>query len=196
MDERRSGSTRRGITRQEPADVLDPYAETNPERPGISKGGDTKMTIEKWSPFKEIETMRREMDKIWVELFPTGRKAEPAWRRPGEDKTTATPAIEIFETKTSVIVKAEMPGVKKEYIEISFLDDALSIKGELKPEEGLTDEDRRYSERDHTSYSRTIGIPFKVQPDRITASLKDGILSVDLPKVAQDEPRKITINVK
>lgn len=154
------------------------------------------MTIEKWSPFKEIESMRREMDKIWVELFPTGRKAEPSWRRPGTDKATATPMIEIYENKSSVIVKAEMPGVKKEDIEISFLDDALSIKGELKPEEGLALEDRRYSERDQASFSRTIGIPFKVCHDRITATLKDGILTVEMPKAAEDEPRKITINVK
>ncbi len=154
------------------------------------------MTIEKWNPFKEIETMRREMDKILVELFHAGRKAEPAWRRPGPDKATATPAIEIFDNKSSVIVRAEMPGVKKEDISISFLDDALSIKGELKPEEGLTDENRTYSERDYTSFARTIGIPFKVHPDRITASLKDGILTVDLPKVAEEEPRKITISVK
>lgn len=154
------------------------------------------MSIEKWSPFKEIESMRREMDKIWVELFPAGRKTEPAWRRPGPDKTVATPAIEIFETKTSVIVKAELPGVKKEDIEISFLDDALSIKGVIMPDEGLPEEDRRYSERDHASYSRTIGFPFKVYPDRITASVKDGILTVDLPKMTEDEPRKITINVK
>ncbi len=154
------------------------------------------MTIEKWSPFKEIESMRREMDKIWVELFPSGRTAEPSWRRPGPDKATATPAIEIFETGTSVIVKAEMPGVRKEDIEISFSDDALSIKGELKPEDGLTEENRRYSERDHTSFSRTIGIPFKVCHDRITATLKDGILTIDMPKAAEDGPRKITINVK
>lgn len=154
------------------------------------------MTIEKWSPFKEIETMRREMDKILVELFPSGRKAEPSWRRPGPDMATASPAIEIFDKKSSVVVRAEMPGVKKEDLEISFLDDALSIRGDLKPEEGLTEENRTYSERDYTSFSRTIAIPFKVHPDRITATLRDGILTIDLPKAAEEDHRKITINVK
>lgn len=152
------------------------------------------MTLERWNPFKELENMRRDMDRIWVELFPPKREA--AWRKPDGAKGTATPAIDIIDRDKEVLLKAEMPGVKKEDIEISYQDNTLSIKGEIKDDEEAGKENYSYSERDYRFYARAVSIPFKVRHDKITASLKDGVLSVHLPKLEEEQPKKITVNIQ
>lgn len=154
------------------------------------------MTLERWNPFKELESMRREMDRIWVELFPAQRRAEPSWRKPSGDKGTATPAIDIIDRPDEVLVKAELPGVKKEDIEISFQDSTLSIRGEIKEDEETKAENYSYSERDYRYYARAVAIPFKVSQDKISAALKDGILTIHLPKVQEEQAKKITVNVQ
>lgn len=151
------------------------------------------MALEKWNPLRELESMRREMDRIWEDLFPA-RRAEPARWKPSE-KGAATPAIDIIDKNNEVVVRAEMPGVKKEDIDISFQDNALTVKGEIKEDDGVKDENYAYSERNYRYYARSISIPFKVNPDRIKASLKDGLLTIQFPKAEELQPKKISVEV-
>lgn len=153
------------------------------------------MALEKWHPLKELETMRREMDRIWEDLFPGARRAETPWRRTGGEKGVACPAIDIIDRPGEVVVKAEMPGVAKDDIDISMQEKTLTIKGEIKEEKGAKEENYSYSERNYASYMRSIEIPFKITADKVSATLKDGILSIHLPKATEVLPKKITVEV-
>lgn len=153
------------------------------------------MPLDKWNPLKELDSMRREMDRIWEDLFPQ-RRAEAPWKRPvaAPDQATATPAIDILDRAAEIVVRAEMPGVKKDDIEISLQDGTLTIKGEIK-EEGQKEGNYSYSERNYRYFARSLTIPFKIRQDGIKATLKDGVLSIELPKVLEEQTRKITVEV-
>lgn len=150
------------------------------------------MTLERWHPLRELESMKREMDKIWEDLFVPRRET---WKRQPETGGTVTPPIDIIDRESEVLVKAEMPGVAKEDIEISMNDSTLSIKGELKAETGDKAESYAYSERNYRYLARSISIPFKISPDKIKANLKDGILYIHMPKAQEAQPRKIQVEV-
>ena len=153
------------------------------------------MALEKWHPLKELETMRREMDRIWEDLFPGARRVETPWRRTAGEKGVAYPAIDILDRANEIVVKAEMPGVAKDDIDISMQENTLTIKGEIKEDKEAKEENYYYSERNYASYMRSINIPFKITADKISAALKDGILTIHLPKATEVLPRKITVEV-
>lgn len=154
------------------------------------------MAFEKWNPLRELETMRREMDRIWDELFTPGRRqAEASWKRPASETGIASPPIDIIDKNNEVIVKAEMPGVSKENIDISLQDSTLTLKGELKDDSAVKDGNYTYSERNYHYYSRALTIPFKIDQSKIKANLKDGILYIHLPKVAEEQPKKINVEI-
>ena len=154
------------------------------------------MALEKWHPLKELESMRREMDRMWDELFPASRRflSELPWRGAAE-KAAIAPAIDIVDRPNEVIVKAEMPGVAKDDIEISVQENSLTISGRIQAEKEAKEENYYYRERGYNSYSRTVEIPFKVSPEKIKAGLKDGILTIHLPKAEEVQPKRIKVEV-
>lgn len=155
------------------------------------------MTIEKWHPLRELETMRREMDRIWDEVFPTIRRPiEGPWRKITGEKGVATPAIDIIDKEKELVVKADMPGVAKDDVDITLREDVLTISGAVKAEAETKEENYFYSERSYTSFSRSVNIPFKIDPDKIKASLRDGVLTVTLPKAEEIRPKKIKVGVE
>lgn len=153
------------------------------------------MVVQRWHPLKELESMRKEMERIWEDIFPTEvrpRPEEQAWKRPANSAGTAKPAVDIIDRDEEVVILAEMPGVKKENLDISLQDSTLSIKGEVTGYEG---ENFTYSERDYRFFERAINIPVKVHVEKIKANLKDGVLEVHLPKIEEVKTRKIKIEV-
>lgn len=154
------------------------------------------MALENWHPLRELESMKREMDRIWEDIFPGRAAVNIPWRKPAvkaEKGGVVTPPIDIIEKNNEIIIKAEMPGVARENIEISMQESVLTIKGELK-EEPAEGETYSYSERNYRFYARALNIPFKVSEDNIKANLKDGILYIHMPK-AEEQPRKIKVDV-
>lgn len=153
------------------------------------------MAYDKWHPLKELETMKREMDRIWEDIFPARRTAEP-WKKQGaQQEGIATPAIDVIDTPEEVVIRAEMPGVTREDIEISLQENTLTIKGEIKTDPNIKEGNYAYSERNYRYFARSLNIPFKISQDRITATLKDGLLNVRLPKILAEQPKKITVEV-
>lgn len=152
------------------------------------------MAVEKWHPFKELETIRREMDRLWEEFFPTGW-GRPLARRRIFEEGVAIPAIDLIDKKDEVIAKAELPGVDKDKIDISLDADTLTIKGEVRKDEEIKEEDYYHCERSYRAFARTIGLPTKVDTSKVKASYKDGILEVHLPKVEEVKPKKVKIDI-
>ncbi len=104
------------------------------------------------------------------------------------------PAVDLYEDKDNVIVKAELPGLKREDIEVSLQDGALSISGERKSEEKTENAEVRRTERFVGRFQRTITLPSSVKGDKVSAQYRDGVLTVTLPKAEEAKPRQIQIS--
>jgi HSP20 family protein len=142
-----------------------------------------------WSPFKELEDLSRRMEDFFKPLLPVFR------REPGEEKMWS-PAIEMFEEEDKFIVKAELPEVKKEDIEISLVDSTLAIKGERKAEKETKESNYYCCERYYGNFYRQITLPPNVDPKKIEANQKNGVLEIKLPKTEATKTQKIDIRVE
>ena len=106
----------------------------------------------------------------------------------------AAPALDVYDQRDDLIVKAEIPGLSKEEIDISLEGNTLTIKGEKRKEEEVKEEDYYRSERAYGAFSRSIELPVAVQTDKVNASFKNGVLEIRLPKT--EEAKKNVVKVK
>jgi len=104
-----------------------------------------------------------------------------------------TPAFDISETENELIVRAEIPGMDKEDIDIHLTDGVLTIKGEKRHEKEDKKEDYHRVERSYGSFCRSIGLPFDVETDKVDATYKDGVLKLTLPKSERAKVKKIEV---
>ncbi|MDH4228078.1 MAG: Hsp20/alpha crystallin family protein [Deltaproteobacteria bacterium] len=151
------------------------------------------MPIEKWHPLAELEHMRKEMERIWGEFFPgegMARFGVPIRRL---SEAVRLPALDLIDKDNAIIVKMDVPGVTKEKIDIALHGDILTVKAESKEEKEEKEENYIRRERSYSSFERSVHIPVKVNPDKIKASMKDGILTVELPKEEEKKAKKIKI---
>jgi|ERR1051325_3058287 HSP20 family protein len=106
-----------------------------------------------------------------------------------------TPALDVYEDKDNVFVRAELPGMKREDIEVSLHEGTLSLSGERKSEEQYKDAEVYRAERFFGRFQRTVTLPTPVAADKVKAQYKDGILTISLPKTEEAKPKHIDINV-
>jgi HSP20 family protein len=104
------------------------------------------------------------------------------------------PSLDVYEEKDSVVVKAELPGMKKEEVEVNLAGENLTIKGEKKEEQEVKEDDYYRRERSYGSFLRNVALPCDVKSDEIKASFKDGVLEIRMPKT--EEAKKKSISVK
>jgi HSP20 family protein len=144
-----------------------------------------------WRPFRGLEEMERRFEDIF------GRSILPAvWARIPTVEMGWAPAIDVFETEDKFVVKAELPGMKEEDIDISVTGNTLTIKGERKAESEVKEEDYYCCERSYGTFSRSIAVPSNVDANKIEANYESGLLEVSLPKVPEVKPKKITVTAK
>jgi HSP20 family protein len=144
-----------------------------------------------WRPFREMENMERYFEDIF------GQPLLPAvWRRMPVVEMGWAPAIEVFEKKDKFVVKAEIPGMKEEDIDVSVVGDILTIKGERNTESEVKEEDYYCCERSYGSFSRSIALPSSVDAKKIEASYEDGVLEVSLPKAPEVKAKKVAVTAK
>jgi HSP20 family protein len=142
-----------------------------------------------WRPF-EFDRIRREMDRLW-DSFLEGRPM-----RRGEEVREWLPSLDVSETKNDLVVKAELPGMDPKDINISLSNGLLTITGEKKQEKEEKDENYHLIERSYGSFTRSVRLPREVQSDKITASFKNGVLRVTLPKSEEAKKKEIKIKVE
>ena len=137
-------------------------------------------------PFFGLRGLRGDMNRFFTDFFEDSV---------AEDLTAFKPAVDLVDNKDSLQVKVELPGVKKDDVEISLKDDLLTIKGEKKEEKEEKDENRYYVERSYGSFSRTLTLPSLVKSDKVEATFKDGILVITLPKDEEEKAREVQVEV-
>lgn len=138
------------------------------------------------APFKEFERVRREMDRLWDSFL------EGGLRKRGEEGEWL-PSLDVAETKNELVVKAEVPGMDPKDIDISLSDGVLTIKGEKRQEK---EADYHVVERSYGSFMRSVQLPKEVQSDKISASYKNGILRITLPKSEEAKKKEVKIKVE
>ncbi len=156
------------------------------------------MSIQIWHPFRDFEQVRGDMDRMWDDLFPTSRRAVTGtpFIRTATGLGPNAPAIDLLDNGDGFVLRANMPGVKKEDIDISLDNEAdISIKGETHEEHKEKNENFFYSERSSASYSRTLTLPCKVDEKGIKAALKNGVLTIHLPKLKDKGDKKVKVEV-
>jgi HSP20 family protein len=143
------------------------------------------------SPFEEIE--RRIEDFFRRPFSLLGPTWWPRLRFPEIEEIS--PSVDIFEEGDDVVVKAELPGMKKEDIEVKLTDNTITISGEKKKEEKVEKKDYYRLERSYGSFCRAFSLPAEVQTDKAKAQFKDGILEVRIPKSeeAKKKEKKLMI---
>ena len=142
-----------------------------------------------WSPFAELNRLREEINRVFE------RPGQAFLERSAGFFGGWTPSLDVFEEKDNVIVKAELPGMKKEDIEVTLAGEMLSISGERKEEKESKDAENYRSERYFGRFQRSVTLPHQVDPNKIQASYKDGILTVTLPKSEEAKRKQIEVKV-
>jgi HSP20 family protein len=111
-------------------------------------------------------------------------------------ENTWVPAVDVYETKENIRVKAELPGLKKDEVQVSVQDGILSLKGERKQETDEKQEGYRRVEMIYGQFHRAIQLPTSVDTAKIKANYKDGVLDIVLPKKEEAKPKTIDVEVK
>jgi len=144
------------------------------------------MTIERWDPFREAVSLRDAMNSLLQESFV----------RPGGLSATnglATLPLDVAETEDAFVIKASLPGIKPEDVQITVHGDTLTIRGENKAEEEKKGEHWHLRERRYGSFQRSVALATPVDPDRAEARHEHGVLTLTLPKSESAKPRQIKV---
>jgi HSP20 family protein len=141
-----------------------------------------------WSGFNGLSTLRNEIDRLFE--APLTELARTSHLLSG-----SAPAVDIYVDKDNFVVKAELPGMKKEDIDVSLHDGSLSISGERKGEKKWDEAEVYRAERFFGRFQRTVALPAPVASAGIKAQYQDGILTVTLPKAEEAKPKQIDVQV-
>lgn len=144
-----------------------------------------KQSVVRWDPFREVGDLQSEMNRVFDGFF-GGSVA-------GLDRVWA-PAVDMFETKDDLMVRAELPGMAEKDVELSITGDVLTLRGERgAAAEGQESVHR--SERWYGKFERSLSLPIPIQADKVKATYRDGVLTIQLPKAEEVKPRTIKIDV-
>ena len=151
------------------------------------------MAWEQWDPQRVLGTLRREMDKVFKDVF-AGR-ATPHRPSRSEEGEVMEPAVEVIETATAIVVRAQVPGVLKEHLSVEVSPEGVRFKGDSQAE--ATEPDQRYHRQEicYGTFERTVPVPVPVESDQATATLRDGILQVTIPKSTQGREKPVKVEV-
>ncbi|MCX8029230.1 MAG: Hsp20/alpha crystallin family protein [Brevinematales bacterium] len=138
-----------------------------------------------WRPLNHIEKVRREFDRIFDEFF---------GRIDNVEEYILSPAVDVYETDKDIVIKAEIPGAKKDEIEVTVKDNFVHIKAEKKEEKEEKKENIHKIERFYGRVERTIPLPVDVKSEEAKAEYKDGVLEIRIPKEKTSKETKIKIS--
>lgn len=143
------------------------------------------MSLIRYEPVSLFDQFNHELNRFFTHTRPTTA---------GGEARDWAPAVDIREEDDRFLLIADIPGVKRDDVEVTLEDGVLTIKGERHTETEETREGFHRKERVHGSFLRQFTLPDTVNPDSISANVTDGVLEIGIPKQAKPEPRKITIN--
>ena len=144
----------------------------------------------RWEPAREMMTLRDAMDRLFDDAF-----TRPLRLYDGGGQMSM-PAVDLYQTDNEVVVKAAIPGVKADEVQINVTGEVLTIKSEVKQKEEVKEKAYHIREQRWGAFERTIALPTDVVADKAKAEFENGILTITLPKAEEVKPRTITIKSK
>lgn len=141
--------------------------------------------LTRWDPYREMITLRNAMDHLFESAF-VGPNL--VWQ-----SEAANLAVDVVENPDEFVVKASVPGINPDDLEITWSNNVLTIKGETKDENKVQDERFLMRERRYGSFSRSFSLPTNINPEEIQANYTDGVLTLKLPKVEEAKPKRIQV---
>ena|SRR5437588_1229091 len=147
------------------------------------------MALIRWEPARELETIQTEMNRLFNTFFeaPQSANGQSMMRR-------WIPAMDLVETDDDFVLRADLPGLNEQDVNIELEDNVLTVSGERKAEHKERGEGYYRVERASGAFSRSLTLPDGVEPGRVQASFDRGVLEVRIPKPEQRKPRKVTIS--
>ena len=143
-------------------------------------------TITRWEPFNEMVSLRDAVNQLFQDSF-----IRPgSWLMPFDG---AQPAVDVIENKNEIIVKASIPGIKPDDIDITLTGDQLTLKGETKSEQKIEEGNYVRQERRYGAFQRTVTLPTSVVSDKAKAEFENGVLTLTLPKSEDVKPKTIKV---
>ena len=141
----------------------------------------------RWEPAREMMTLREAMDRLFDDAFTRPLSLRDAW---------SVPAIDMYQTDDEIVVKAALPGIKPDEVQINVTGEVLTLKGEMKHEEDKKEKAWHIHEQRWGSFERSIVLPTDVVSDKTKAEFENGILTITLPKAEEVKPKVINIKAK
>lgn len=148
---------------------------------------------EKWFPSsieQTLEQMRREMDRLFNLGSPLATRTMPSSR------VLWSPPVDITETTDELILTAELPGIDQKDVSITLENNVLSVRGERRFDEEKKDTNYHLVERSYGVFQRSFTLPANVYSDKVSATMKHGLLQIHLPKKEESKPRTIDVKVE
>jgi len=142
--------------------------------------------LSNWTPFDQLMNLRKELNRLVDSPFPDLARAT-------EFFNGWAPPLDLYEDKDSLVARVELPGMKKEDIEISLHDGMLTVSGERKETRNSPSTEAHRSERFHGRFSRSLALPKPVIAEKTKASYQEGILTITLPKTEDAKPKQIEV---
>jgi HSP20 family protein len=146
------------------------------------------MLVRYWQPWREMETLRRQLDQVFDEL--------PRFDRPQTAlQTTWTPAVELEDAGNHFVLRAQLPGIEAKDLDIQVSKKAVAIRGEHRQEQKSEENGFFRSEFRYGNFQRIVPLPVAIQNDQVQAEYKDGVLHLTLPKVTEAQNSVVKINL-
>jgi HSP20 family protein len=144
----------------------------------------------RWQPLSEMVTLRDAMDRLFDDAF-----TRPLNMADGS-RFRMAPSVDMFETENEVVIKAALPGIRAEEVDINVTGEMLTLKGQIKEQSETQDKAYHIREQRWGSFERSIPLPTAIIADKAKADFENGILTVTLPKADEVKPRTITVKAK
>lgn len=145
-------------------------------------------TITRWEPFRSVTSFQDQMSRLFEDAFFRGRGDDSAL-------TAWAPAVDIYETQDELVVKADLPDVSEKDLDVRVENNMLTIRGERKFEQEVSEDNYLRVERTYGSFSRSFALPNTVNADAIRAEYRNGVLTVRMPKREESKPKQIKVSV-
>jgi HSP20 family protein len=143
------------------------------------------MALVRWDPARELDTLQTDLNRVFDSFF-GGRAGNDAARR-------WIPAMDLVETDDHLVLKADLPGIDREDVEIEVKDGVLTVSGERRTEHEGSSNGYHRVERAYGRFSRSLSLPDGVNADRVKADFDKGVLEVRIPKPAERKPHRVQI---
>lgn len=144
--------------------------------------------IIRWEPAREMMTLREAMDRLFDDAFTRPLSLS--------GNTWSVPAVDMYQTDNEVVVKAALPGIKADEVQLNVTGEVLTIKGEIKQENETKEKAYYIREQRWGAFERSIVLPTEVVADKAKADFENGVLTITLPKAEEVKPKTISIKTK